>query len=113
MNKSASNDTLTGIEAAVRLQRLTQTGSAADHASEFLFLRSKITQETFIASFYFVGLKEEIQERIRRLGELPDTWEEMAERALAIESQLNEERRRNGLCFNCGKPGHIARRCRQ
>lgn len=113
MNKSASNDPLTGIEAAVQLQHLAQTGSAADYGSEFLYLRSKITRETYIASLFFVGLKEEIQEGIRRLGEPPDTWEEMAKKALAIESQLNEERRQNGLCFNCGTPGHIARNCRQ
>jgi hypothetical protein len=113
INMSTSNDPLTGIEAAVQLQYLTQTGSAADYGSEFLKLRSKITQETYIASLFFVGLKEEFQDGIRRLGELPDTWGKMAEKAIAVERQLNEERRQNGLCFNCGKPGHIARICSQ
>lgn len=107
----ASNDPSTGIEAAVQLQYLTQTGSAADYASEFLKLRSKVTRETYIASLFFVGLKEEVQDGIRRLGKLPDTWEGMAEKAMAVERQLNEERRQSGLCFDCGNPGHIARNC--
>lgn len=42
-------------------------------ASEFLRLRCKITRETYIASLFLVGLKEELQDGIRRLGKLPAT----------------------------------------
>ena len=107
---SASNRSLSGIEAAVRLQRLTQTGSAADYVSEFLQLRSKITKETYLASLFF-ALKIELQDGIRQLGELPGTWQKMAEKAIAVERQVNEEQRKNGSCFKCGKPGHLARKC--
>ena len=108
---SASNGPLTGIEAAVQLQCLTQTGSAADYGSEFLKLRSKITRETYIASLFFIGLKKELQNGLRQLGELPDTWEKMAEKAITVERQLTEVRRQNGQCFSCGKAGHVARYC--
>ena len=111
IDMSASNEPLAGIEAAVRLQCLVQTGSAADYVSEFLKLRSKITRETFIVSIFFIGLKKELQIGLRQLGELPDMWEKMAEKAIAVERQLTEERRQNGQCFSCGQPGHVARNC--
>lgn len=106
---STSNNSLTGIEAAVRFQYLTQTGSVVDYASEFLKLHNGINRETYLASLYFAGLKDELQNGIRRLGKLPDTWEEMAKRAIAVEHQIHEERRRDGLRFTSGKPNHVAR----
>ncbi|EAS30957.3 uncharacterized protein CIMG_06436 [Coccidioides immitis RS] len=66
---------LTEMEAAIRFQRLVQIGSAADYAAEFEWLRSKISRETYHASLFFVGLKDEIQNRISQCGEMPSTLE--------------------------------------
>ncbi|EER40058.1 conserved hypothetical protein [Histoplasma capsulatum H143] len=98
------NKNLTEMEAAIQFQLLKQTGSAADYASEFLWLLSKISQESFLAACFFVGLKDEIQNKISQCGELPNTWEVLARKAVQAEGQLYEEQRLKGLCFNCGKP---------
>lgn len=105
-------ENITEMEAAIKFQRLKQTGSARDYGSEFLRLSSKLSKETYLASLFFVGLKDEIQDRIYQLGALPTTYEDMGKKAIAIENQLYEERKQNGLCFNCGKQGHVARNCK-
>lgn len=54
-----SNDVI-GMEAAIRFQRLRQTGSARAYATEFDQLWKRMTKGTFFASAFFVGLKDEI-----------------------------------------------------
>ncbi|KAH7196270.1 hypothetical protein BKA60DRAFT_529318 [Fusarium oxysporum] len=100
------------MEATIELLCLKQTGSARDHSVKFLELSSKVTRETYLASRFFLGLKEEIQTALREHGELPDTFEDMVKKATDIGNFLHEKRRRNGLCYACGKSGHIAKNCR-
>lgn len=110
-NMSVQESNITDIEAAIKFQRLTQTGSMEDYASEFLKLSSRITQETYVASLFFVGLKPEIQDQLYQLEGFPSTYEAMSSEAIRIYNQLHEQRKLNNLCFNCGKPGHVARKC--
>jgi hypothetical protein len=105
-----SND-VTGMEAAIRFQRLRQTGSARAYAIEFDQLWERMTKETFFASAFFVGLKDEIQGGNLKLGPLPLTWEAIAERAKIVENNLYEERKRDGSCYKCGRQGHMAKQC--
>jgi hypothetical protein len=78
------------MAAAIQLQRLKQTGSARDYSMEFLQPSKKLTRETYLASAFSVGLKDEIQAEIYELGALPTIWEAMTERAKLVESQLHK-----------------------
>jgi hypothetical protein len=100
-----------GIDATIKLLRLQQTGSAREYGTEFLQLSEKVTKETYLASRFFLGLKDEIQAGIYELGALPYTWEAMGEQAKIVEKQLYEKRKQDGSCFSCGRRGHIARNC--
>ena len=100
------------MEATIELLRLKQTGSARDYSVKFLELSSRMTKETYLASRFFLGLKEEIQTALREDGELPTTFEDMARKATDIDNYLHDKRKRNGLCHACGKSGHIAKNCR-
>ena len=100
------------MEAAIQFQNLRQTGSARDYSIQFLRLKQGLSKETFLASLFFVGLKEEIQDGIRRLGPLPDTFESMAARATMVEERLLEKRKQDGSCYSCGIQGHVARVCK-
>lgn len=76
------------MEDAIKFQRLKQTGSAERYVQEFKRLSRNLTQETFLASLFFVGLKGDIQDKIFQLAELPATLEAMREKALDFESKL-------------------------
>jgi hypothetical protein len=99
------------MEATIELLCLKQTGSARGLSAKFLELSRKVTKETYLASLFFLGLKQEIQPALRQDGELPNTFEDMARKATNIDNFLHEKRRINGLCYACGRSGHIARNC--
>jgi hypothetical protein len=85
---SPSDEDISGVDAAIQLLRLKQTGSARDYSIEFLRLWEKATNETYLAAELFLGLKEEIQAGIYELGALPGTWEAIGERAQIVEKKL-------------------------
>ncbi|ELR02084.1 hypothetical protein GMDG_05244 [Pseudogymnoascus destructans 20631-21] len=121
------------------LQALKQRGSAVAYTAEFQ-QHATLTNwgDEAICDQFYAGLKDHVKDEISR-SDKPDDLREMIELAQKIDNQEktkshwpqpmefdatfkpngkphnpNKERQfQEWLCFNCNKPGHIARNCRQ